>query len=254
MIVMTAASRKIVRRRFIRTRSFVGLGCLRSMTSEQATLFLHTPAEAGYIHVGRSRRPEGFPRLLDTLTEPAPLPADVEDRHEETQGVEPDDGRGWLVIEPPRGWVHINWGELWRARELLYFLTWKDVKVRYKQTVLGVLWALLQPVLTMIVFSVFFGRLAGLSKHTGGIPYPIFVYAGLLPWTFFANAVAGSSASVVGNTNLITKVYFPRLVIPLAAVGGGLVDLGVSFTVLIGMMLYYHVPIQPQLAYVPLFL
>jgi lipopolysaccharide transport system permease protein len=106
----------------------------------------------------------------------------------------------------------------------------------------------------MVVFSIFFGRLAGLSKHTGGVPYPIFVYAGLLPWTFFANAVTGSSASVVGNTNLITKVYFPRLVIPLAAVGGGLVDLAVSFTVLVGMMLYYHVPIQAQLAYVPLFL
>jgi lipopolysaccharide transport system permease protein len=191
---------------------------------------------------------------LDTLTEPAPLPADIEDRHEQAPVIEPDDGRGWLVLEPPRGWVHINWGELWRARELLYFLTWKDVKVRYKQTILGVLWALLQPVLTMLVFSVFFGRLAGLGKQTGDIPYPIFVYAGLLPWTFFANAVTGSSASVVGNTNLITKVYFPRLVIPLASVGGGLVDLAVSFTVLIGMMLFYHVPIQLQLAYVPLFL
>src|SRR5207247_9288002 len=125
------------------------------------------------------------------------------------------------VIEPPRSWAGIDWKEVWRYRELLYFLTWRDVKVRYKQTVLGAAWAILQPFMTMVVFSIFFGRLAGLGAKTGGIPYPIYVYAGLLPWTFFANAIGSSANSLVGSSNLITKVYFPRLVIPLAAVGTG---------------------------------
>src|SRR5579872_5265214 len=142
------------------------------------------------------------------------------------------------VIEPARGWRHINWTEIWRYRELLYFLTWRDVKIRYKQTVLGAAWAVLQPFMTMIVFSLFFGKLAGLDKKTG-VPYPIYVYAGLLPWTFFANSLTNSGNSLVGSTNLITKVYFPRLVIPIAAVGAGLVDLGVSFLVLLGMMAHY---------------
>src|SRR5205085_1843075 len=139
-------------------------------------------------------------------------------------------------------------------RELLYFLTWRDVKVRYKQTALGAAWAILQPVMTMVVFTLFFGRLAGLANKTGGIPYPIYVYAGLLPWTFFSNAIIASGNSLVGSSNLITKVYFPRLVIPLAAVGAGLVDLAVSFVVLIGMMFYYHVALTWQLALVPVFL
>jgi homopolymeric O-antigen transport system permease protein len=155
------------------------------------------------------------------------------------------------VIEPSKGWLAINWAELWQYRELLYFLIWRDVKVRYKQTLLGAAWAVLQPVMTMIVFTIFFGRLAGLSSKTGGVPYPIFSYAALLPWTFFANSVGNSGNSLVGSTNLITKVYFPRLVIPLASVGAGLVDLGISFLVLLGMMLYYSTPLSWQLALVP---
>jgi lipopolysaccharide transport system permease protein len=158
------------------------------------------------------------------------------------------------VIEPPRGWVGINWSEIWRYRELLYFLTWRDVKVRYKQTALGAAWAILQPFMTMVVFSIFFGRLAGLNQKTGGVPYPIYVFAGLLPWTFFANAIGTSGSSLVGSSNLITKVYFPRLIIPLAAVGAGLVDLAVSFVVLLVLMLYYGTVLSWQLALVPLFL
>jgi lipopolysaccharide transport system permease protein len=158
------------------------------------------------------------------------------------------------VIEPAHGWVGINWREIWRYRELLYFLTWRDVKIRYKQTVLGAAWAILQPFLTMVVFSLFFGQLAGLGQKTGGVPYPIYVYAGLLPWTFFANAIGSSGNSLIGSSNLITKIYFPRLVIPLAAVGAGLVDFAVSFLVLLGMMLYYRTPPSWQLALVPLFL
>jgi lipopolysaccharide transport system permease protein len=157
------------------------------------------------------------------------------------------------VIEAPRGWVRIDWAEIWRYRELLYFLTWRDVKVRYKQTALGAVWTVLQPFLTMVVFSLFFGRLAGLNAHTGGTPYPIYVYAGLLPWTFFANAITNSGNSLVGSSNLITKVYFPRLIIPLACVGAGLVDLAISFAVLIGLMAYYGTPASWQLALVPLF-
>lgn len=158
------------------------------------------------------------------------------------------------VIEPPKGWVGINWGEIWRYRELLYFLTWRDVKIRYKQTALGAAWAILQPVMTMIVFTVFFGRMAGLAEKTGGIPYPIFALTGLLPWTFFATSIANGGNSLVGSANLITKVYFPRLVIPLASVGAALVDLGVSFSVLLVMMVYYKVEVTWQLLLVPLFL
>jgi lipopolysaccharide transport system permease protein len=161
---------------------------------------------------------------------------------------------GVTIIEPRRGWAPIRWAELWRYRELLYFLTWRDVKVRYKQTVLGAAWAILQPLLTMIVFSLIFGRLAGLGTKTGGIPYPIYVYAGLLPWTFFANAIGSSGNSLVGSANLVTRVYFPRLIIPLAAAGAGLVDLAVSFTVLLALMLYYGTALSWQLLLAPLFL
>ncbi len=158
------------------------------------------------------------------------------------------------VIEPARNRIGINWREIWNYRELLYFLTWRDVKVRYKQTALGAAWAVLQPVMTMIVFSVFFGKLAGLGKKTGGIPYPIYVYAGLLPWTFFANSISNSSNSLIGSANLITKVYFPRLVVPLAAVGAGLVDFMISLVVLLSMMLYYHIGVTWQLGLMPVFL
>jgi lipopolysaccharide transport system permease protein len=158
------------------------------------------------------------------------------------------------VIEPPSGWDGINWAEIWRYRELLYFLVWRDVKVRYKQTVLGAAWAILQPFMTMVVFSIFFGKLAGLGAKTGGIPYPIYVYAGLLPWTFFATALGSCGSSLVGSAHLITKVYFPRLIIPLAAVGAGLVDLAVSFVVLLGLMAYYGTGLSWQLVLIPFLL
>jgi lipopolysaccharide transport system permease protein len=159
-----------------------------------------------------------------------------------------------LVIEPPRGPGGIDWREIWRYRELLGFLTWRDIKIRYKQTALGAAWAILQPFLTMVVFSIFFGRLAGLGAKTGGVPYPIYVYAGLLPWTFFANAIGTCGNSLVGSSNLITKVYFPRLIIPLGAVGAGLVDLGVSFGILFAMMIYYGTALTWQVLLLPLFL
>ncbi|HEX4209192.1 MAG TPA: ABC transporter permease [Candidatus Binataceae bacterium] len=142
-------------------------------------------------------------------------------------------------IKSSRRWGALNLRELWNNRDLFYFLMWRDVKVRYKQTALGVAWVALQPLLTMAIFTVIFGRLAHLPSD--GQPYPIFVYAGLLPWNFFANAVTTSSNSLVGNATLITKVYFPRLVIPGAAVGAGLVDLAIAGTILLAMCFYYHV-------------
>jgi len=146
-----------------------------------------------------------------------------------------------VTIEPSGRWGVFNLGDLWSYRELLYFLIWRDVKVRYKQTALGVAWAIIQPLFTMLIFSLFFGRLAGVPSDN--IPYPVFAYAGLLPWTFFANAVSNSGNSLVGSANLITKVYFPRMIIPAAAVGAGLVDLGISFIVLIPLMIYYGISV-----------
>lgn len=154
-------------------------------------------------------------------------------------------------IEPQSGWCALNWREIWRYRELLYFLTWRDVKVRYKQTVLGVLWAVLQPLLQLVVFSVIFGRVAKLDSE--GYPYPVFLYVGLLPWQFFSAALNRSSLSVVGGANLIQKVYFPRLIVPLASVGSCLVDFAIEFTILIGLMVHYHVaPTAAALMVVPL--
>jgi lipopolysaccharide transport system permease protein len=141
------------------------------------------------------------------------------------------------VIERRRGWQIVDFRELWRSHELLFFLTWRDVKVRYKQTALGVIWAVLQPLATMIVFAVFLGRMAG--KSTDDVPYPLFVFAAMLPWTFFANAISSAANSVVLNQNLVTKVYFPRLIIPMSAVGAGLVDFAISFLMLAALMLYY---------------
>ncbi len=144
-----------------------------------------------------------------------------------------------LTIRPSRGWVSLRLKDLWEYRELLYFLVWRDMKVRYKQTVLGVTWAILQPFMTMVVFSIFFGKLAKVPSD--GIPYPIFAYCALLPWQLFTNALTTSGNSLVSNQGLITKVYFPRLVIPISAVLAGLVDFGISFLVLLGMMFYYGV-------------
>lgn len=142
------------------------------------------------------------------------------------------------IIEPKTGWVAIDLKEIWKYRELLYFLTKRDIKVRYKQTVLGGLWAIIQPLLTMIVFTLFFGKLAKIPSD--GIPYPIFVYAGLLPWTYFANALGASGNSLVGSQNLITKVYFPRIIIPASASLAGLLDFFIAMIVLGLLMIYYQ--------------
>lgn len=157
-----------------------------------------------------------------------------------------------LVIQPSRGWVSLRLGELWEYRELLYFLVWRDVKVRYKQTALGAAWAIIQPFFTMVVFSIFFGKLAKIPSD--GIPYPIFSYAALVPWTFFSNGLTQSSNSLVGSANLITKVYFPRLTIPIATVLSGVVDFVLAFVVLLGMMLYYGIVPTVNVVWLPLFL
>ena len=156
------------------------------------------------------------------------------------------------VLQPGRRWVALNLRELWNYRELLYFLTMRDVKVRYKQAALGASWAIIQPLFQMMIFTIFFGRLAGLGDKTGGIPYPIYAYAGLLPWTFFANAVTNSGNSMVSSANLITKVYFPRMIIPAAAVGAALVDFAISFVVLMGLMVWYQVEPTAKIFLLPL--
>ena len=154
-------------------------------------------------------------------------------------------------IRPSQGWISLNLNELWEYRELLYFLTWRDIKVRYKQTVLGASWAIIQPFLTMVVFSLFFGKLAKIPSD--GVPYPIFSYAALVPWTFFATGLAQSSSSLVGNQNLIKKIYFPRLAIPIATVLSGLVDFVLAFIVLLLMMAYYGMTPTANIAWLPLF-
>src|SRR5579862_8163836 len=155
------------------------------------------------------------------------------------------------VIKPSRGWVALKLGELWEYRELLYFLTWREVKVRYKQTALGAFWAILQPLLTMLVFSLFFGKLAKVPSDR--IPYPLFCLAGLVPWNFFANALAQSSNSLVANSNLISKVYFPRPTIPLSSVLSGAVDFTISFVLLIVMMAFYRDVPPLRCVYLPFF-
>ncbi len=157
------------------------------------------------------------------------------------------------VIQPSHGWVPLRLGELWEYRELMYFLTWRDIKVRYKQTALGVAWAIIQPFFTMVVFSLFFGRLAKIPSD--GIPYPIFSYTGLLPWTFFAAGLDRSSNSLVLNSQLIKKVYFPRLIIPIAGVLTGLPDFALAFLILIGMMIVYGIaPSLGSLVWLPVLL
>jgi lipopolysaccharide transport system permease protein len=157
-----------------------------------------------------------------------------------------------LRIAPSKGWVPLKLRELWEYRELLYFLVWRDIKVRYKQTALGATWAIIQPFFTMVVFSLFFGYLGKIPSD--GIPYPIFSFAALVPWTFFANGLGQSSNSLVGSSNLITKVYFPRLIIPLASVFAGIIDFLLAFVVLIAMMFYYGTAPTINALYLPLFL
>jgi len=155
-----------------------------------------------------------------------------------------------LTIRPSRGWTSLDLRDVWAHRELLYFLTWRDIKIRYKQTALGATWAIIQPLFPMIIFTLFFGRLAGIPSD--GIPYSVFAYAGLLPWTYFANAVSSSSTSVVGSSNLITRVYFPRMIIPGSAVLAALVDFFIAFLLLAGLMLWYRLPIHLSILMLPL--
>jgi len=162
-------------------------------------------------------------------------------------------GRPALVIQPRRGWAGLGLSGLWEFRELLYFLVWRDVKVRYKQTALGALWAIIQPVLTMVVFNVFFHRLANVPSEPG-IPYPIFAYAGLLPWQYFSTALATSSTSLLNSAALIRKVYFPRVTVPVAGALAGLVDFAFAFLVYLGLMVWYRVSPTPAALLLPLFL
>jgi len=157
-----------------------------------------------------------------------------------------------IVIRPSSGWISLKLKEVWNYRELLYFLVWRDIKVRYKQTALGAAWAIIQPFFSMVIFSLFFGKLAKMPSD--GIPYPIFAYTALVPWTFFANGLSQSSNSLVDSANLIRKVYFPRLTIPIANVLSGLVDFGLAFIVLIGLMLYYGVVPSARMVFLPAFL
>jgi lipopolysaccharide transport system permease protein len=154
-----------------------------------------------------------------------------------------------VVIEPQASLVGLRLGDLWSYRELLYFLSWRDIKVRYKQTALGVAWAILQPLLTMIVFTIFFGKFAGVPSDN--IPYPLFAYAGLLPWTFLSNGVTNSGNSLVGSSHLITKVYFPRMLVPASAITAGLADFLMAFVVLVLLMIYYGIAISPGILLLP---
>jgi len=161
-------------------------------------------------------------------------------------------GPAHVVIRPSTGWTGVSLRDLWAYRELLYFLAWRDIKVRYKQTALGVIWVVIQPLFAMLVFSVFFGRLAGMPS--GGVPYPVFAFCALLPWQLFAHALTESSASLVTNQNLITKVYFPRLIIPLAPVLASLLDFLIAFGLLLGMLAYYRITPTLWVWTLPLFL
>jgi len=157
-----------------------------------------------------------------------------------------------VVIQPSRGWLSLGLREIWSYRELLYFLVWRDVKVRYKQTALGAAWAIIQPFFTMIVFSLFFGGLAKVPSD--GVPYPIFSFTALVPWTFFANGLSLAANSLVSSSQLVSKVYFPRLIVPSATVLAGLIDFALAFVVLIGMMLVYGIVPTARIIFLPIFL
>jgi homopolymeric O-antigen transport system permease protein len=179
---------------------------------------------------------EGSPSHTELPGEPRPAPYDLP--------IEPV-----VVIKPGRSWVALNLRDAWSYRELLYFLIWRDIKVRYKQTLLGASWAIIQPLVTMIVFTYFFGKLARVP--TEGVPYPIFFYTGLLVWTYFSNALISGANSLVGNANLITKVYFPRLIIPSAAVLAGLFDFAIASTLLAGMLIHYDFAVTMRYLMLP---
>jgi lipopolysaccharide transport system permease protein len=184
------------------------------------------------------------PATLEVEREPAPLRSAGEARAVE---------RPHVTIRPSRGWVSLDLGELWRFRELLYFLVWRDVKVRYKQTAVGALWAILQPLLLAILFTLIFSRI-GRLKPPGGVPYAAFAYAGLLPWLLFVTALTESSRSLVSNKELVTKVYFPRLAVPIATIIAALVDFFIASTVMVGIMAYYQLVPGIAILTLPLFL
>lgn len=177
-------------------------------------------------------------QIGQTLVEPPKKLEDLPDLHE-------------TIIRPPRGWVSLELRELWEYRELMFFFIWRDIKVRYKQTALGATWAIIQPFFTMVVFSIFFGWLARIPSD--GVPYPVFAYTALVPWTYFANALAQASNSLVEHERMITKVYFPRLLIPMAPVLAGLVDFVIAFGILIAIMLWYGLAPASAIWTVPLF-
>ena len=157
-----------------------------------------------------------------------------------------------VVIEPKRGLFHLDLKSVWQYRELLYFLIWRDIKVRYKQTVIGAAWAIIQPVATMLIFTIVFSRFAKIPSD--GVPYPIFSYAALLPWTYFSQAISRTGNSLVGDANLVKKIYFPRLILPLSSVTTPFADLAMSSLVMGGMMIWYHMPLRMELLALPLFL
>ena len=178
---------------------------------------------------------------MSTVTEPAEAPP-----------IAPDAPIPTLIIEPSRGWLSLQLDRLWHYRELLYFLVWRDVKVRYKQTALGVLWVVLQPLLTTFIFSILFGLL--LDVPSGDVPYPVFALTGLIVWQYFSGSLNRTSTSLVGNANLITKVYFPRLIIPMTGVLSGLIDFVIGFVLLAIMMIFYGIRPGPEIALLPAFL
>jgi lipopolysaccharide transport system permease protein len=153
--------------------------------------------------------------------------------------------------QPPKGWAWPKFRELWEYRELLFFFAWRDIKVRYRQTVMGALWAIIQPLFTMVIFSLFFGRLAKIPSD--GVPYPIFSFTALVPWTFFANALAQASNSLVVNANMVKKIYFPRLALPIATVLAGVIDFALAFVVLLGIMLFYSFAPTVNIIWLPFF-
>lgn len=195
-------------------------------------------AEEGQRGLDPPRRYGSIPGPMLQAT-PAPAPA-------------PARSLPLLVLSPAKRWFALDLGDLWRYRELLFFLTWRDIKVRYKQTVLGAAWAVLQPLLTMAIFTVIFGKIAKLPSE--GVPYPLFIFAALLPWQLFAFSLANASNSLIGNQNLVSKVYFPRLVVPTASALPGLVDFCISLVVLAVLMVGYGVPVGPRLLAMPFFL
>ena len=177
---------------------------------------------------------------------------DVLPREVAATGAIPDDRIPTLRIQPSSGWGSLGLGELWAHRELVYFFIWRDLKVRYKQTALGATWALLQPLATMIVFSLFFGRLAKMPSD--GVPYPVFSYAALVPWLFFANGLSQGANSLVGNAHLLTKVYFPRLALPLSSLLAGGADFLVAFVGLVGLMAYFGIAPTSRVLFLPAFI